>query len=200
MAPKKKFSREDIINAAFDIAKVEGLESITIRKVAQKLGSSIAPIYVNFDDVDELIKQVVMKTMDMSRQMIADQNSGQPFRDVGIASLKFAKEYSVLFRDLIMKNNTHMQYESNDINLVIEQMGKDPVLEGFTNEELKTILLKMQVFQTGLSVMVANGLLPEDFSDERMIEMLDSTAEDVIATAHFRKDGVLDEIKNKKGL
>ncbi|PAV28050.1 TetR family transcriptional regulator [Virgibacillus profundi] len=200
MAPKKKFSREDIIDAAFDIAKVEGIDSITIRKVAQKLESSIAPIYVNFNDIEELIKEVVMKTVDISRQMLAEQNSGEPFRDIGIASIKFAKEYSVLFRDLIMKNSAHMQYESNDISVVIEQMEKDPTLAGFSEEELQTILLKMQIFQTGLSVMVANGLLPENFSEEMMIEMLDSTAEDVIATSHFRKEGMLDELKRRKGL
>ena len=47
MAPKNKFTKEEIINAAFDIAKVDGLGAITVRRVAQKLNSSIAPIYVN---------------------------------------------------------------------------------------------------------------------------------------------------------
>ena len=45
----------------------------------------------------------------------------------------------------------------------------------------------MQVFQTGLSVMVANGLLPNEFSDEMVIGLLDSTAEDVISAARSRK-------------
>ncbi|WP_106495783.1 TetR/AcrR family transcriptional regulator [Lentibacillus sp. Marseille-P4043] len=202
MAPKKKFSKEDIIHAAFNIAKVEGLEAITIRRVANELGSSIAPIYVNFSDVDELIQEVVTKTKEISRQLLQEQNSGEPFRDIGIASLRFAKEYSVLFRDLIMKKNPHMEYETNDIDMVMvmEQMGKDPMLARFSNEELKTILLKMQIFQMGLSVMAANGLLPKNFSDEMMIETLDSAAEDVIATAHFRKDGMLDELKRKMNL
>ena len=45
----------------------------------------------------------------------------------------------------------------------------------------------MQVFQTGLSVMIANGLLPNEFSDEMVIGLLDSTAEDVISATRFRK-------------
>lgn len=60
MPPKKKFSKEQIVEAAFEIAKEEGMSYITIRKVADRLRSSIAPIYVNFDNVEELIS-VVMK-------------------------------------------------------------------------------------------------------------------------------------------
>ncbi len=191
MAPKQKFTKEDIIIAAFDLAKDNGLDSITIRSVAQKLGSSIAPIYVNFNNVDELIQEVVKKTFEVSRQLLMEQNSGQPFRDIGIASLKFANEYSVLYRDLIIKNNPHMKYEQENIYMIIEQMKRDPMLSSFSDEELKTILFKMQTFQTGLSVMVANNLLPEDFNDNKLIEILDSTAADIIAAARLRRNGSL---------
>ncbi|WP_342433189.1 TetR family transcriptional regulator [Neobacillus sp. FSL H8-0543] len=190
MAPKQKFTKQEIIIAAFDLAKDKGLDSITIRNVAQKLGSSIAPIYVNFNNIDELIQEVVKKAFEVSRQMLMEQKSGHPFRDIGIASLRFAKEYSVLYRDLIIKNNPHMKYENENIYIVIEQMKKDPMLSHFSDEELKTILFKMQTFQTGLSVMVANKLLPED-CDEKLIEILDSTAADIIAAAHLRNNGSL---------
>lgn len=52
MAPKKKFTKDQIIDAAFEIARTEGIEFITIRKVAEKLGGSIAPIYVNFKEAN----------------------------------------------------------------------------------------------------------------------------------------------------
>ena len=191
MAPKQKFTKQEIIIAAFDLAREKGLDSITIRSVAQKLGSSISPIYVNFNTIDELIQEVVKRTFEISRQMLMEQNSGHPFRDIGIASLRFANEYSVLYRDLIIKNNPHMKYENENSDLVIEQMKKDPMLSHFSDEELKTILFKMQTFQTGLSVMVANKLLPEDFNDEKLIEIFDSTAADVIAAARLRKNGSL---------
>src|SRR5690625_3825463 len=98
MAPPIKFSKQEIIQAAFDIAKEEGIDAITIRKVANRLGSSIAPIYVNFDNVEALIQAVIEHTYEVSKQLILEQNSGHPFRDIGIASIKFAREYSVLYR------------------------------------------------------------------------------------------------------
>ncbi|MCM3767614.1 TetR/AcrR family transcriptional regulator [Neobacillus niacini] len=187
MAPKSKFNKDQIIEAAFEIARTEGIGGITIRKVADKLGSSIAPIYVNFKDVDELIQEVVNKTFEVNRQLIKEQNTGYPFRDIGAASLKFAKEYSALFRDLVMKQNDYINNLEQDEDMLVEMMKQDPTLESFSNDELRTILLKMRIFQIGLSLMVANELLPDDFNEEKMMHMLGSTASDIITAAQIRK-------------
>lgn len=188
MAPKNKFSKDQIIEAAFDIAKIEGIDSITIRRVAEGLESSIAPIYVNFTDINELKQAVIKKIYDLGKQMIESQNTGNPFRDIGIASLRFAKEYSVLFRELMIKNNNYLiSYDEEMGDVLFEQMKNDPDLNSFSDEELKTILLKMRIFQLGLSVMTANELLPESFTEEKMIELLESTATDVIFSTHHRK-------------
>lgn len=189
MPPKTKFSKEQIIEAAFEIAAQQGLEEITIRRVAEKLNSSIAPIYVNFNHVGELKEAVIEKINDISRQMVKEQDTGHPFYDIGMASLKFAKEYSVLFRDLAMKPNDYMNDHDETLGEdLVEQMGSDPELQGLDHEERKNILLKMQIFQTGLSVMVANGLFSNGLGDEEMMQLLESTGFDVIAGAHKRKN------------
>lgn len=187
MAPRKKFSKQDIINAAFEIAKKDGLDAITIRKVAKQLSSSIAPIYVNFEDVDELIEAVVDHTQEIAKQLVLEQNSGHPFRDIGIGGIKFAREYSVLYRDLIMKNSPHMQHNEEGLEFAIKQMKQDSNLRGFTDEELKDIILKMDIFHTGLAVQVANDLLPAYVTEEKMIEMLDAVAEDIVIATHAKK-------------
>lgn len=189
MAPKTKFKKEQIVDAAFEISRTEGIDSITIRKVAEKLGSSIAPIYVNFKEVDELVQEVIKKTFDISRQILMEQNSGYPFQNIGMASLRFAGEYPVLFRDLVMKKNDHAKHNEQDLITLVEMMKGDPQLKGLSEEELMMVLLKMKVFQTGLSVMVANGQLPENFGEEQMIQLLNSTAEDVISAAKHRAEG-----------
>lgn len=187
MAPKTKFTKQDIVLAAFDIAKTDGIESITIRKVAERLGSSIAPIYVNFNDVQELLQQVVERAFHVARGMIMEQQSGQPFRDIGMASLRFAKEYPVLYRDLMMKDNPHMKNTPEQLDEVIGLMRQDPELAGFSDQELQSILLNMQVFQTGLCVMVANDLFTKNVDDEQMMNMMDEAAEAFIRAAHARK-------------
>ncbi|ACX67528.1 TetR/AcrR family transcriptional regulator [Paenibacillus sp. Y412MC10] len=187
MAPKTKFTKQDIVLAAFDIAKTDGIESITIRKVAERLGSSIAPIYVNFNDVQELLQQVAERAFHVARGMIMEQQSGQPFRDIGMASLRFAKEYPVLYRDLMMKDNPHMKNTPEQLGEVIALMRQDPELAEFSDQELQSILLNMQVFQTGLCVMVANDLFTKNVDDEQMMNMMDEAAEAFIRAARARK-------------
>lgn len=188
MGPKNKFTREQIIEAAFDIAKTEGIESITMRKIAEKLGSSVAPIYVNFSNMNELMEALIEKIIAISQQLLIEESTGNPFQDMGRASLRFASEYSLLFRDLVMKENSYMKdYDEKVMPALIEEMKKDPELDGFNEDELKVILLKMRVFQIGLSVMVANGLLGKDFEKQDLTALLSSTAYDVIQSAKLRK-------------
>ncbi|OQB25125.1 MAG: hypothetical protein BWY11_00453 [Firmicutes bacterium ADurb.Bin182] len=159
-----------------------------MRKIAERMGSSVAPIYVNFKNVDELLETLLEKIMSVCRKLLAEENSGSPLRDIGSASLRFAMEYSVIFRDLAIKSGKYMQgYDEKMMPALIEEMQKDPGLNGFTVEELKTILLKMRIFQLGLSMMAANSLLPKDYSKQEMMDILSSTADDVIMSAKLRR-------------
>ncbi|MEB1808801.1 MAG: TetR family transcriptional regulator [Bacillaceae bacterium] len=187
MPPKKKFSQSQIIDAAFEIAKNEGLSQISIRKVADRLGSSIAPIYVNFTDVEDLKRAVMKKVMELSEQKVKEQNTGNPFQDLGIASLKFAEEYPVLVRDLALNPNEYIQEYDQEMDFV-SLMKQDPTLEGFTDEELMMIFLKMRAFQLGMTMMVANRLLPKELTMDQMIELSGSAAEDIISATRLRKD------------
>ncbi len=188
MGPKIKFSKEQIIDAAFEIAKTEGIDNITMRKIAEGMGGSVAPIYVNFKNINELIEAVIERIMGVSQQLLIEESSGNPFYDMGRASLRFAMEYSVLFRDLVLKNNSYMQdYDEEMMPVLIKEMQKDPELEGFTEDELKNLLLKMKIFQLGLSVMAANGLLPKEYKKQDLLDILSSTANDVILSAKLSK-------------
>ncbi|MGM0445694.1 MAG: TetR/AcrR family transcriptional regulator [Bacillota bacterium] len=187
MPPKRKYSKEQIVKKAFEIAKKEGIDSITIRKVAAKLNSSVAPIYVNFDNVDELIQAVIEKTFKLGEKLIYEQKTGEPFKDIGLASLKFAREYPVLFWDLLKNQGKYMNdYDNSMGNMIIEQMKEDNNLKEFSDEILREILLKMRVIQTGISVMVSSGLLPKEFDQKKEEELLDSLASDIIYAAENR--------------
>ena len=101
--PKKKVFKRQIINAAFEIARTEGIDQVSTRKIAGKIGSSVAPIYVNFKNIEELIEALIDRIINVNQQILREENTGKPFHDIGRASLRFAIEYSVLFRDLVIK-------------------------------------------------------------------------------------------------
>ncbi len=188
MPPKKKYSRKQIIDQAFEIAKKEGIEKITIRKVAKKLNSSVAPIYQNFDDAEALINEVVKRTFKLGKDLIEEVDSGEKFKDIGLASLHFAQQYPTLFRDLMMNQGNYMSNYDQDLGKsLVEEMQKDSDLNDFSESELKLILLKMRIVHTGLAVMVANGLIGDSFSSKEEEELLDSLAQDIIKAAKLNQ-------------
>lgn len=188
MPPRTKFSKEAIIDAAFEIAKTEGIDSISVRKVANQLGSSTAPIYVNFVEVEELKQAVLVKVHDIAQQMMKTPYSSDPFLNIGIASIKFAREYSILFTDLILNSKRYLKHVQPSPTNIHERMQESESLSGFSEEELAEIFFKMQVFQLGLSVMDVNGILPEHFDEEKIISILESAGEDIMMAARFRKE------------
>ncbi len=128
--------------------------------------------WTNFKDTNELIGALVERIIGVSQQLLIEEITGNPFYDMGRASLRFAIEYSVLFRDLVLKNNDYMKdYDEKMISALIKEMKKNPELKGFTEDELKTILLKMRIFQLGLSVMVANGVSLGEYENQDLMDI-----------------------------
>lgn len=82
MPPKKKFSKEQIIDKAIEIAKSEGVESITARRISDELKCSVAPIYVNFKDIKELKKAVIRKIFEMAKKLAQKTYIGDQFLDL----------------------------------------------------------------------------------------------------------------------
>jgi AcrR family transcriptional regulator len=170
MPPKTKFDREAIVEAAFEIAKEEGFAGITTRSVAKRLRCSVAPIYLNFETIDDLITAVVERVFALSDELLKKQDGPDLFENIGKASLVFAREYPVLFRELVIQKNPYMASYETVQDALVEAMAEDENLRGLTYDERKRLLLKMRIFQTGISVMVANGNLSS--LDEQAAEAL----------------------------
>lgn len=188
MPPKNKFTKEDIINVAFNIAKEDGFDGISIRKVASKVGCSIAPIYVNFNDVEDLKSAVVKKIEKVIKELIDEQNTGEAFLDIGVASVKFARDYSVIYKEFILKGNIYISEKSHYFkDMLIKEMKKDSQLKDFNDEELKLILMKMKAFQIGLSIMATEGEFMEQATDDKIIEILKDVGMESILGVKYRK-------------
>ena len=56
---KVKFTRENKLNATYDLMKQEGMKSISARKIAKKLKGSTAPIYAHFSNLEILKEEVI---------------------------------------------------------------------------------------------------------------------------------------------
>lgn len=191
MPPKTKFSKEVIINTAFEIAKQEGLSGITARSVAKKLQCSVAPIYVNFSNIENLVIAVVQRVFAMTEELLDKQVGNSMFEKIGKASLVFARENPVLFRELTLHPNPYMaSYETMESSL-LEAMSDDKDAKLWSLEERKRLLLKLRIFQLGMSVMVANNHKPNWINDSEFDELLMEVGNDLLqAQQSKRKENI----------
>jgi AcrR family transcriptional regulator len=187
MPPKTKFDKEAIIEAALAVSKEKGFSGITARNVAAKLQSSVAPIYVNFATVDDLVEAVVQRVFAISEELLTKQKGQSMFEKMGKASLAFAREYPVLFRELSIQPNPYMASYETIENTMLDAMAEDETMRDWTLEERRRIFLKMRVFQIGLSAMVANGHVPSWLDNQEFDQLLMEVGNDVLLAHQIKR-------------
>ncbi len=186
MPPNVSFTKENIIDSAFELYREIGIEKITIRKIAEKLGSSIAPIYSNFKNTDELKKCLMDKTLGELMKYTNREYSNNVFLNIGIGLIKFAKENKVLYKTLFINSNEYV-YLTDDFNSRnLEKMKSEPTLKDLDEEEMKRILEKTRLFTHGLAALICSGSML-NHSDEYLYELLKDAGEDIIGYTIYKK-------------
>ncbi|MCM1258229.1 MAG: TetR/AcrR family transcriptional regulator [Roseburia sp.] len=103
MPPKAKFTREEIQQMAFEIARTEGIEKLTSRELGKRLGSSARPIFTVYENMDELKNDVIGKAKELYKQYVTNGLKKEiAFKGVGMSYIRFSIEEPILFQLLFM--------------------------------------------------------------------------------------------------
>ena len=159
MPPKPKFSREQIIEKAFDIVRNDGPSALTARHLGEKLGSSARPIFTVFDSMDDVIKEVVTCAKNLySEYVFAGLASVPAFKGVGTQYIQFAIKEPQLFRLLFMTVNEQANLGNilsliDDNSVAILSSVKDGY--GLDDEQAKRIYMHLWVYTHGIATMCA---------------------------------------------
>lgn len=121
MPPKAKFTREEIVEAAFDIVKTDGFEALTSRALGTRLGSSARPIFTVFQSMDE-VQQAVIEAAKALYKEYVDQGLmwEHPFKGVGTQYILFSIQEPKLFQLLFMTEQPQVPDFSGVLPLIEE--------------------------------------------------------------------------------
>lgn len=101
--PKQKITKKMVVDAAFEIAKNNGMEHVLIKNIAQKIGCSVQPIYSYCENMEGLRLAVTEQTKDFIKDYLAAHiDKKDLFRSMGNAYIKLAKEEPHLFKIFIL--------------------------------------------------------------------------------------------------
>lgn len=103
MAPKVKFRKEEIVNAALSVARRAGADAVTAREVAAELGVSTRPIFTYFETIEQLKGEVFQLAKGRYRAYIERGLADPvPFLGVWRQYLRFAGEEPELYKLLFL--------------------------------------------------------------------------------------------------
>lgn len=160
MPAVKKVTRDDIVNAAFDVLRDGGFASVNARSVAAKLGCSTQPIYLSFRNMDELKQELSKRAMKAhTDRIIASfrENNAPRIRyiDYGIGFVRFAEQEKQLFRWLYLEGG-QIGARLGDIHIdeIVQIVSED---FGYDEETARRLHLDMMYYSYGLAILANTG-------------------------------------------
>ncbi len=161
MPPKVRFKENDIVDAAYELARKKGLDAINARSVAAAIGCSTQPIFRVFENMEQLKDRVLEKAIECFSEYIDTnrQSSGAVYKSVGIAYLLFATEEPYLFQMVFLSKRDERQKAMSAFackEVVVQTLMEQ---SGFSLEQAKVIHQHMWVYTYGLAAILATGQL-----------------------------------------
>ena len=191
MPPKAKFTREEIIDAAFEMVRRDGFEILTARSLGAKLGSSARPIFTVFKSMDEVQEEVLRKAKRLYESYEDEEMSGaNAFKGSGTGYIRFAADEPKLFQFLFMKEKGEIpspekileqidDYSEKILNVVEKQYG-------LGREAAARVYLHLWLYSHGIAVAIATKICA--FTQEQISEMLSEVGAGIIGKI-MREEG-----------
>lgn len=175
MPPKIRVTEEEMINAAIEIVRQTGMESLNARDLASRLGCSVHPIFRAYESMEGL-KNAVYKEAERIYTMVMMQamsQSSNGFLTMGLAYINFAKQEQNLFKLLFMSDTFHTQ---SIMDIVGSTEGDDEVIEmlckmtGLQSKAAKELYAGVWMTTHGIASMFATNTCR--FSEEENKKLL----------------------------
>lgn len=172
MANTTKITKEMILDTAFSIARREGLNSISNRRIAKELNSSIRPIYYQFKNTEELKLELGKKIDTYFYDYLLNNKLGNMplYKQIGINYIRFSRDEKKLFKILFMSDNKLLP---SDFILDTDYMKIRDIIRISTNlsdKDIKSFHLKMWLFTHGIATLSANDTVL--FTDKQISDLL----------------------------
>ena len=163
MPPKPKYTKEQIVEAAYELARREGIDAVMAREVGRQLGTTASPIFTVFSGMDEL-KQAVC---DLARERcLADLSEAfdyrPAFKEFGLRWIRFAIREPHLYDLLFLRGMDERPSLLSDIlnDMSGRILGSIRESFGLDEAQARQLLNQMTVYASGLAALHACGMGP----------------------------------------
>jgi AcrR family transcriptional regulator len=120
MGRRNDHSREEIrqmaLNAGVDLLQENGIAALSARKIASRIDYTVGTLYLVFENLDDLIQQINLRTLELMREHINDclDDNLSPLgqlKQMALVYLQFARQYEDRWR-LVYEHVSHLENET----------------------------------------------------------------------------------------
>ncbi|MBD5470369.1 MAG: TetR/AcrR family transcriptional regulator [Lachnospiraceae bacterium] len=173
MARKELITKDRILNTAFELARVDGIESVTARKLAAQIGCSTQPIFRVYSNMSELYTEIYERAIDSFGDYYENFKSDveTPFIHLGLVYINYAKDEKKLFQLLFQSEGRGERSLYELLNGKVGAVSKEinrAAAAGCKNPS--GLFMKIWIFIHGCACMVLTG--DYDLTEEETAELL----------------------------
>lgn len=188
MPPKSRITREMILDAAYTLAREQGIDSVNARSISQQLGCSTQPVLYYFKRVEDIRREVyAMADAYHSVSLMQPTDDENPMIAIGLNYIRFAAQEKPLFRLLFQSDN----FAGQNIADLINAPEILPFLEIFqseaelTPEQAKIVFKSLMLLVHGCASMLANNTM--EYNENEIIPMLEMAFMGMIAATKMEE-------------
>jgi len=183
MPPKAKHSKKEIIDTAYEMVRKHGIDFLTARSLAAELGTSTAPIFTTFTNIEEVKEAVIDSAKALYKEYLRKGlEQSPPFKGTGLKYIEFAKNEPELFKLLFMQGTnievpTHFMPEGDEnAPTVLSALKKHHFIE---EKKARMLYNHLSVYAHGLAVLYAMGqcIFTMDDVDKMLSEVFNALKE-----------------------
>lgn len=180
MARKKEISKDRILDTAYKMAIKDGIEGLTARSIAKAGHFSTQPLYLEFDNMEDLRAQVLKRISDDLRAHILQQKyTGEPLIDLDLSYIDFAKKHVNLFRAMFVDGKFGSKIIADTLmDLGVEKFNEQYPDTDYDQDKIHNIVVANWISTTGMAALVVNEIA--SFSQNQIINVLNAQIHDAM--------------------
>ena len=175
MPPKPKYTKEEIVNAAYELTREKGIDAVVAREVGKRLNTSSSPIFTVWNSMEELKEEVWKLAKQKYQEYMEDIFDYTPsFKEFGMRWVGFAAEEPNLYRLLFLsRRDTHTPYVRfrQEFGSILIPLVKEIMKTfGLSKGDAEDLLNQMILFANGIAAFTITN--PDSFSKETVSDSL----------------------------
>ena len=173
MAPKNKFSKEKMVEAALQVVRDKGIDGLTAKTLADELGTSTQPVFTAFGSMDAVRQEVYAAAVRVYDDYAdAGLKEKVPFLGVGMQYIRFAREEPELYRFLFLTRAQDQKYSAMMSMRHLQELVRPTLMNVYhiTAEEADLYFRDLWFVVHSLSTLIVTGDCP--YSDRKIGQIL----------------------------